>query len=172
MPAPPTPLFPGPGSSTGEPGPPGPPGATGGGGVLKKTFELNVGTMVSTTLAANAQIIGAVYFDPISWIGSEAGLTRKVYFRAILNASVAVTVTAYARIYDKDGITNLGVPQIIPGSTLSTSNASPTYLVIDLSSVLGAVLTPGTLETELYVNTTGLTYSAICSKSWLDVEWV
>ncbi len=140
------------------------------GGVLKKSYDLNIGTMTALTLAANATIIGADYFNPVGWVGDETGLTRNVYFRAILSASVG-TITAYARLYDLNGITNGGVPQVVPGSTLSTTNTSPTYYSVNLTSVLGAVTLLGVLEAELYVSATGSSNAAVCQKAWIDVEW-
>jgi hypothetical protein len=137
----------------------------------KKTYDLSAGEMVATTLLANARIIGGDYFDPADWLGDETGRTRKVYFRVILSSSVGTT-TAYVSIYDKDGITNAGVPIVIASSILSTTNTTPTRFSVDLSAALGSVTLKGILEAQLYVSVEGESSAAVCQQAKLEVEWV
>lgn len=162
------PIISTPGSFIGEPGPPGLPGLPGS-VIAKKNYDLSTGLMTSLTLAANAMLIGGTYFNPAAWIGDETGKVRKVYFRAHLSASVG-TITAYVRLYDLNGIT--GSSQVVPGSTLSTTNTTPTYFSVDLSAVLGSSIIQGILEAELYVSATGASNAAICQNAWIDVEWI
>lgn len=135
---------------------------------VKKSWPLCNGAS-SATLVASATVVGSIYFDPKQWIVNEV-LTRTVIFRVSFNTT-DLAITASVRLYDVDGITNAGVPRIVPASTLTTTSTTPSYQTVDLSATLGITTSGGLIEIHAYIGAEDPAYATIIQMAELSVSW-
>lgn len=137
---------------------------TGGPGVI--VYDLLAGSKTTDLTTVTPEPVGTVRFDAADHDPDDK--TRHVTFEAVLfttNAPRAASI----RIWDEQGVTNANVPTTVAGSTLSSSETSPTLVTADLTSVLGEV---GTclLEARLAIEAPGGGY-ATCAMARLVVTW-
>jgi hypothetical protein len=147
--------------------------SSGGGGgsglvpLLSLPFLAGVGT-TNIAHTGSKLSLGMCRYNP-TIVNSFFG-TKTVWWRAIVDTTEPY-VSASIDIYDISGIA-YGVPGIISGSILSSSNVAVTELSVDLTSQLGAVTGSGILEARLWKEPAGtVTSSVSCHNARLDVEF-
>lgn len=125
-----------------------------------KLLSLVAGNVTTQAGSVAKQVMGRVYFDPSKYNAND------VTFRVLL-ATSDVAEPAFVDLYDENGITNEGVPRIVPGSQMSVSSLAATLAQIDLFS-LAAATSAGSLAVRMWLNpATG--GSATLSEAQLEV---
>jgi hypothetical protein len=122
----------------------------------------------STALSSSKKTIGATYFNPT--LLATQGDSPIYWWRTILRTSETL-VSAAIDLYDVNGIVT-GLPGIITGSILSSSNQSPTFLEVDLSTELSSVTGSGVFEARIWKALSGsVTSSVACYNAGIELEF-
>ena len=116
------------------------------------------------------EIVGSTYWDPTAYQLDREDLSLTVKWKAILQTS-AIGNAANIALWDVSGITNKGVPQLVPLSTLSYSaSLTETFVETELPALeVGSALTgPGVLRTVLWLQTPTPGLIATTFNAWLE----
>jgi hypothetical protein len=109
--------------------------------------------------------IGMAYYDRSTL---PTG-TKRYFFRTILAVSVSGSTTAYADLYDYNGIIN-GIPQPISGTVVTGSTGTFVFFSREITTLMSSVTGSGLIEARIWCTPTGSNLSAICKSAALEIE--
>lgn len=142
-----------------------------GGSIAVPLFSLPIthGTFTTNVaISGSKETIGATYFDP-TIINAFSG-SRAYWWRGIVRTSEQ-PVSAAIDLYDVSGIVS-GLPGIITGSIMSSSNLTPTQIAVDLTSQLSGVTGSGVFEARLWKTVSGsITSSVSCYNARIEIQF-
>lgn len=144
-------------------------GGIGGGSIPIWKMPILAGlATTNVALSSSKQTIGTIYFNPT--LNAMFSGSQTYYWRTLLESS-ETPVSASIDLYDVNGIV-IGLPGIITGSILSSSNVTVTHLEVDLTSELSGVTGSGIFEARIWKTLSGSTTSSIsCKGASLDIEF-
>lgn len=146
-------------------------GSVVGGTIAVPLFSLPIthGTFTTNVaISGSKETIGATYFDP-TIINAFSG-SRAYWWRGIVRTSEQ-PVSAAIDLYDVSGIVT-GLPGIITGSIMSSSNMTPTQIAVDLTSQLNSVTGSGVFEARLWKTVSGsITSSVSCYSARIEIQF-
>lgn len=139
---------------------------TGAVGDTIKVRQLECLSGIATTnvaLSSSKQTIGSFYFDPVLYDS-----TADFKFNVLLNSS-ELPVSSAVDLYDQNGIIS-GIPGIVTGSIMSSSNQLITHFESDLTSEFNAITSSGIFEVRLWKTISGsVTSSVTCNDAHLKI---
>jgi hypothetical protein len=150
--------------------------AVGGGTALSKapvfTIPIFEGTTSTNTAhSGSKQSLAMSFFNP-AFVNGFGGTNRQYFYRAIVDVtSTEPNMSGSVDLYDVNGIVAYP-PAQVPGSMMSSSAQTPTYIQVNLTSILSAVTGSGIFEARLWRTVSGsLTSSVACRNARIEVEY-
>lgn len=131
-------------------------------------YELG-GPASSASLDPLWETLGLAWFRPEDIIPVASGRTRHVQLELVGHTTNALFEGRF-RLYDMDGISNVGTPTVIAASALATNATLPTKLTANLDGPLGTVTTGGLLAIQAAVEAPGPSFASL-SNAKLIVTW-